>query len=98
MKLQNVFDELDYKTLDLILVEYFKHYNFPKIELHRPEFKKPLIFPNDNSVIAIATNNKLATQQAHLPVLDLNNIHDIVKFIQYYTKISSSHYEFELYG
>ena len=33
INLLNVLDELDYKTLDLILVEGFKHYNFPKIEL-----------------------------------------------------------------
>lgn len=98
INLLHVLDELDYKTLDLILVEGFKHYNFPKIELHRPELKKPLIFPNDNSVIAIATNNKLATQPAHIPVLDLNNIQDIAEFIQCYTKTSTSPYEIELYG
>lgn len=98
INLQTVLDELDYKTLDLILIEGFKHYNFPKIELHRPELKKPLIFPNDNSVIAIATNDKLATQPAHLPILDLNDIQDIAEFIQNYTKTSTRPYEIELYG
>jgi len=98
INLLNVLDELDYETLDLILVEGFKYYNFPKIELHRPELKNPLIFPNDNSVIAIATNNKLATQPAHLPVLNLNDIQEIADFIHCYTKSSSSPYEVELYG
>ena len=97
--LQDTLNELDYDTLDLILVEGFKHYNFPKIELHRPEIKTPLIFPNDNSVIAIATDSELTTQPAHLPVLDLNNIQEIAEFIQCYLKASSSCvFEIELYG
>ena len=96
--LPHVLDELDYTMLDLILVEGFKHYNFPKIELHRPELKNPLIFPNDNSVIAIATDNKLVTQPAHIPVLDLKNIQDIADFIQSYTKTTTSPYEIKLYG
>ena len=86
--------ELDFETLDLILVEGFKHGNFPKIELHRAEIKAPLIFPNGNSVIAIATDGKLATQPAHLPVLDLNNIQEITEFIQCYLKVSSSSSEY----
>jgi len=98
INLLNVLGELDYKTLDLILVEGFKHYNFPKIELHRPELKKPLIFPNDTSVIAIATNNNLTTRPAHLPVLDLNDIQGIAEFIQCYTKTGTIPYKIELYG
>ncbi len=81
-------NELDLETLDLVLVEGFKHSHFPKIELHRAEIKAPLIFPNDNSIIAIATDGELATQPAHLPVLDLNNIQEITEFIHCYLKIS----------
>ena len=99
INLQDMLNELDFETLDLILVEGFKHYNFPKIELHRPEIKTPLIFPNDNSVIAIATDGELATQPTHLPVLDLNNIQEITEFIQCYLKAShNSVFEIELYG
>lgn len=99
LNLQDMLNELDFNSLDLILVEGFKHYNFPKIELHRPIIKKPLIFPNDSSVIAIATDSKLATQPAHIPVLDLNDIQEITEFIQCYLKDSRhSVYEIELCG
>ena len=98
--LQDMLNELDYETLDLILVEGFKHYNFPKIELHRPEIKTPLIFPNDKSIIAIATDSELATQPAHLPVLNLNDIEEIAEFIQSYLEQARSNpvFEIKLYG
>lgn len=99
INLQDVLNEMDYDTLDLILIEGFKYYNFPKIELHRSIMKAPLIFPNDNSVIAIATDSELALHPDHLPLLDLNNIHEIADFIQYYLKShADSDYKVELYG
>ena len=99
INLKDMLKELDYETLDLILVEGFKHYSFPKIELYRDETKKPLIFPNDNNVIAIATNSELATPPSHLPVLNLNDIQGIAEFIQRYLKTSIiSDYAIELYG
>jgi len=99
INLQNVLNEMDYETLDLILIEGFKFYNFPKIELHRPEIKAPLIFPNDKSVIAIATDDELTMRPEHIPVLDLNNIDEIAAFIQGYLKTNSdSDYKFELFG
>ena len=90
INLQELLNELDFDELDLILVEGFKHSNFPKIELHRAEIKAPLIFPNDNSVIAVAADGELATRPAHLPVLDLNNIQEITEFIQRYLKTNSN--------
>ena len=97
--LQDVLNEMDYETLDLILVEGFKYYNFPKIELHRSQFKAPLIFPNDKSVIAVATDNKLMSHPDNLPVLDLDNIQEIADFIQYFLKVhSQSDGTVELYG
>ena len=88
--LQDMINELDLETLDLIFVEGFKHYNFPKIELHRPEIKAPLIFPNDNSVIAIATDSKFLSQATKLPVLDLNNIYEISDFIHDHIKANTN--------
>ena len=61
------------EDLDLVLVEGFKHESFPKIELHRPSLGKPLIYPNDTHVIAIATDAPLpSTESRQLPKLDLN--------------------------
>ncbi|WP_305908158.1 molybdopterin-guanine dinucleotide biosynthesis protein B [Methylomarinum sp. Ch1-1] len=71
---------LDQASLDLILVEGFRTERFPKIELHRPILNKPLIYPDDPSIIAIASDRKLNTP-AHLSRLDLNNIAMIADFI-----------------
>ena len=66
---------------DLILVEGFKHEAYPKIELHRPSLGKPLIFPTDGNVIAIATDEANFPVPAHLPVLNINQPAVIVRFI-----------------
>lgn len=78
--LQEMINKLDQSQLDVILVEGFKHITFEKIELHRSETAKPLLHPNDPSIIAVATDSpqSLATT---LPVLDINNPTDIVSFI-----------------
>ena len=70
----------DQTGLDLILVEGFKSENFPKIEIHRPELKKPLLYPKDSSVIAIATDVKIPVPN-NLINLDLNNPPIIADFI-----------------
>ena len=67
--------------LDLILVEGFKAENFPKIELHRPSLNKDLIFPNDPSIIAIATDSTLNSAQSIPTQLDLNNPRQITQYI-----------------
>jgi len=70
----------DQSELDLILVEGFKAESFPKIELHRPSLNKPLLYPNDPDIIAIASDCKLETP-AGLPQLDINQPEMIATFI-----------------
>ena len=70
----------DQSELDLVLVEGFKATSFPKIELHRPSFNKPLLYPNDPDIIAIASDYQLATPQ-NLTQLDLNQPELIAEFI-----------------
>lgn len=67
-------------NLDLILVEGFRHEAFPKIELHRPDLGKPLLYPSDSNIIAIASDQPLITP-ASLPCLDLNDTDSIAQFI-----------------
>jgi molybdopterin-guanine dinucleotide biosynthesis protein B len=55
---------------DLVIVEGFKRATIPKIEVHRKSAGAPLLFPHDPHVIAIATDEPLATA---LPQLDLND-------------------------
>ena len=80
IRLQEYISHLDQNKLDLILVEGFKPEAIPKIELHRPSLKQPLICEADDSVIAIATDEPL-TNNINLPILDLNNYEAIANFI-----------------
>lgn len=67
------------ENLDLILVEGFRHEAFSKIELHRSSLGKPLLYPNDPNIIAIASDQPLT--KCGLPCLDLNNPAAIAEFI-----------------
>ena len=70
----------DQSCLDLILVEGFKRERFPKIELHRPSLDKPVFYPDDNSIVAIASDQPpILTRE--IASLDLNNIRQITQFI-----------------
>ena len=44
---------------DLILVEGFRHYPFPKLEVYRPAVGKPPLWPDWPDVAAIATDTAL---------------------------------------
>ena len=77
--LNSLLARLDLDAVDLVLVEGFRHLPFPKIELHRPSTGKPLIFPNDNSVIAIACDDMIDT--GSLPMLNINVPEEVMGFI-----------------
>ena len=79
-RLDEVLLELDQAALDLILVEGFKDEQFAKIELHRPSLRRPLLFPDDDAIIAIATDTPLA-DTGRLPQLDLNRPAEVAEFI-----------------
>lgn len=66
------------EKIDLILVEGFRGEMFAKIELHRAELNKPLLYQNDVHIIAIATDTFLET---NLPQLNLNFPVEIADFI-----------------
>ncbi len=78
--LQAVIDRLDQERLDLILVEGFKVAPLPKIELHRPSRSKPLLYPEDANIVALATDEPMPDVK-DLPVLDLNDVDGIASFI-----------------
>lgn len=70
---------------DLILVEGFKHEAFPKLEINRPALGKPLLYPDDEHVIALICDTAPELGDADgvrvVPQLDLNAPEDIVRFI-----------------
>lgn len=69
---------LERDALDLILVEGFRHERFPKLELHRAPLGKPLLFPDDDTIIALASDSPVDTA---LPLFDLNDSAAIAAFI-----------------
>ena len=78
-ELSDLIARLDLDDIDLILVEGFRHLPFPKIELHRPSTGKPQIFPSEDSVIAVATDDAMDT--GRLPMLNINVPEEVMGFI-----------------
>ena len=78
-KLDDLIALLDPERIDLVLVEGFKQVPFTRIELHRPSLGYPLLFPDDDSIIAVAADATLDT--GDLPLLDINNAVEMTEFI-----------------
>ncbi|MGI9283254.1 MAG: molybdopterin-guanine dinucleotide biosynthesis protein B [Endozoicomonas sp.] len=82
-ELMNELQLLDCSRLDLIIVEGFRDAAFPKIELHRQGLDRPLLYPEDPNIIAIAWDIPL-TDNPGLPQLNLNSPEQIAEFIYRY--------------
>jgi molybdopterin-guanine dinucleotide biosynthesis protein MobB len=78
-RLDELITRLDLETVDLVLVEGFKHVPFPKIELHREALGKTLLHPGDPAIIAVACDHPVDT--GTLPSLDINDTAAIATFI-----------------
>ena len=50
-----------FSACDVVIVEGWKHHAMPKIEVHRKLADRPLLFIDDPSVVAVATDECLAT-------------------------------------
>jgi len=72
-------NRLDLENIDLVLVEGFKHLPFDKIEIHRSALQKQLIFPQDSSVVAVASDADIDT--CGLPLLNINEPEEVAGFI-----------------
>ncbi len=70
---------------DLLLVEGFKRYDMPKLEVYRAANGKPLIHPEDGQIVAIAAD---APVETHLPLLDLNDPDAIAAFVLDYNGLA----------
>jgi len=66
--------------VDLVIVEGFKRHRHPKLEVYRAVVGKPLLHPEDDCIVAIATDAPLP--QAQLPVLMLDDIESIANVLQ----------------
>ena len=67
-------------ALDLVIVEGFKRYAHPKLEVYRAVVGKPLLHPDDDCIVAVATDAPLP--QAEVPVLMLDDVERIADVLQ----------------
>jgi molybdopterin-guanine dinucleotide biosynthesis protein MobB len=65
--------------VDLLIVEGFKREKHDKIELHRRETGKPLLYPGDPRIVAVLSNEPLP--DCPLPVIDIDDAAKIADFI-----------------
>lgn len=70
-----------FSACDIVLVEGFKNEPIPKLEVHHAGSGRPLLFPTDPDVVAVATDEMLDTA---LPQLDLNHPEAVAYFIMQY--------------
>jgi len=63
---------------DIVIVEGWKFHPMPKIEVHRKLSDKPLLFPDDPHVVAVASDEQLATT---LPQFALDDAAGVARFI-----------------
>ena len=64
--------------VDLVLIEGYKRDRHPKIEAHRKETGQPLIAPEDETIVAVASDTSVTIDR---PLLELNDTTSIANFI-----------------
>ena len=64
--------------VDLVLIEGFKSYSHPKMEVFRPEVGKPMICADDTSIVAVASTISL---DVTIPQIDLDDIEAVADFV-----------------
>jgi molybdopterin-guanine dinucleotide biosynthesis protein B len=72
--------------VDLLLIEGFKSHPHAKLEIHRQEEGKPLLWPNDLDIVAVASDIALPAPMP--PLLDLNDHAAIADFILTQTELT----------
>lgn len=71
-----------YDGVDWVLVEGFKDSNLLKVEIWRPDAGKPARYPDDDFIVAIATDAPDRLPEPTLrPVLDLNDADGVAQWL-----------------
>jgi molybdopterin-guanine dinucleotide biosynthesis protein B len=71
-----------YDGVDWVLVEGFKRSDLLKVEVWRKASEQPVRYPDDDFVVAIATDSPQDMPEATLrPVLDLNDPYAITEWL-----------------
>ncbi|VAW59367.1 Molybdopterin-guanine dinucleotide biosynthesis protein MobB [hydrothermal vent metagenome] len=88
-ELQNLLAYIPAESIDMVLVEGFRQWPFAKIELHRATTAKPLMYPDDENIIAIAHDGENGSLKTALPQLNLNRVEEIADFIMKFKQQAS---------
>ncbi len=67
------------EDVDLVLIEGFKSHRHQKMEVYRPAVGKPMLCPDDSSIIAVASDADLG--KVDLPVMNLEDVKAIADYI-----------------
>lgn len=70
--------------VDLVLIEGFKSYSHPKMEVFRPEVGKPMICADDTSIVAVASTISL---DVTIPQIELDDIEAVADFVINFCKL-----------
>ncbi|HET7923945.1 MAG TPA: molybdopterin-guanine dinucleotide biosynthesis protein B, partial [Rhodanobacteraceae bacterium] len=66
-------------SVDLVIVEGYKTSTHSKLEVHRAAVGKPLLYPNDANIVAIASD--VRPPDLELPFADINDIEAIADLV-----------------
>ncbi len=66
--------------VDLVIVEGFKRHAHPKLEVYRAAVGKPLLHPDDDCIVAIATDAPL--HEAQVPVVMIDDLEAVATVLQ----------------
>jgi molybdopterin-guanine dinucleotide biosynthesis protein B len=64
--------------VDLVLVEGFKREAHPKLEVFRAALGKPLLHPEDENIVAIASDGPVSARVPVVPLDDIEAIADLL--------------------
>jgi molybdopterin-guanine dinucleotide biosynthesis protein B len=76
--LAEILDKLS--AVDLVIIEGFKRHAHPKLEVYRAVIGKPLLHPDDDCIVALATDAPL--KEAQVPVVMLGDIERVANVLQ----------------
>jgi len=65
-------------AVDLVLVEGFKREAHPKLEVYRAAVGKPLLYPEDTNIVAIAADGPVT---ARVPVVSIDDIEAVADIL-----------------
>jgi molybdopterin-guanine dinucleotide biosynthesis protein B len=65
--------------VDLVIVEGYKTQNHPKLEVHRGAVGKPLLYPNDPNIVAVASDTR--PPNLSLPFAALDDVEAIADLV-----------------